>query len=206
MNATWTLRDATQADLPAIVAIYNQTIPGRMVTADLGPVSVEQRQVWFAAHSPDKHPLWVAERDIVKPDGLKAAGFPPVSSAPEGSDRNRSASSASDLSIEGATKRVVGWLSYSAFHSRAAYDMTAELSIYIDETERGRGLGRYLLERSIAHAPSIGVVNLVGLIFGHNTPSLALFERFGFARWGTLPDVAELDGVRRTLVIVGRTV
>ena len=201
MNATWTLRDATQADLPAIVAIYNQTIPGRMVTADLDPVSVEQRKAWFAAHSPDKHPLWVAERDIVKPDGLKAAGFPP-----EGSDQNRSASSASDLSIEGATKRVVGWLSYSAFHSRAAYDMTAELSIYSDEAERGRGLGRYLLERTIAHAPSIGVVNLVGLIFGHNTPSLALFERFGFARWGTLPDVAELDGVRRTLVIVGRTV
>jgi phosphinothricin acetyltransferase len=165
-TTTWTLRDATQADLPAIVAIYNQTIPGRMVTADLEPVSVEQRQAWFDAHSPDKHPLWVAERD----------------------------------------GRIVGWLSYSAFHSRAAYDMTSELSIYIDEAERGRGLGRYLLERAMAHAPSIGIVNLVGLIFGHNTPSLALFERFGFDRWGTLPDVAELDGVRRTLVIVGRTV
>ena len=33
------LRLATLDDLPAIVAIYNSTIAGRMVTADLEPVS-----------------------------------------------------------------------------------------------------------------------------------------------------------------------
>ncbi len=41
------LRPATEADLPAIVAIYNATIPGRMVTADTEPVSVDSRQPWF---------------------------------------------------------------------------------------------------------------------------------------------------------------
>ena len=35
------IRDAREADLPAIVAIYNATIPERMATADTEPVSVE---------------------------------------------------------------------------------------------------------------------------------------------------------------------
>jgi len=43
-------RAATEADLPAIVEIYNSTIPGRMVTADLEPVTVESRRAWFQAH------------------------------------------------------------------------------------------------------------------------------------------------------------
>jgi phosphinothricin acetyltransferase len=45
---------------------------------------------------------------------------------------------------------------------------------------------------------------LLGFIFGHNLTSLALFNKFGFARWGVLPKVALLDGVERDLVIVGR--
>ena len=36
--------------------------------------------------------------------------------------------------------------------------------------------------------------------------SVALFEGFGFSRWGHLPAIAELDGVARDLVIVGRRV
>ncbi|WP_233829975.1 GNAT family N-acetyltransferase [Paraburkholderia sp. ZP32-5] len=54
-------RDATLDDLPAIVAIYNSTIPSRQVTADLEPVSVDSRLGWFQAHGPEKRPLWVVE-------------------------------------------------------------------------------------------------------------------------------------------------
>jgi phosphinothricin acetyltransferase len=57
------LRDATEADLPAIVAIYNATIPGRMVTADTEPVSVASRVPWFQAHNPATRPLWVLTDD-----------------------------------------------------------------------------------------------------------------------------------------------
>lgn len=53
------VRDAAEADLPAIVAIYNATIPTRMITADLEPVTVESRRAWFAAHQPASRPLWV---------------------------------------------------------------------------------------------------------------------------------------------------
>jgi len=102
--------------------------------------------------------------------------------------------------------RIGGWLSFSSFYGRPAYDKTAEVSLYVHEAFRKRGLGSYLLAQAIGHAPAIGVDTLLGFIFGHNTPSLALFEKFAFARWGELPRVAALDGVERDLIIVGRRV
>ena len=161
------VRDATEADLPAIVAIYNATIPGGMVTADTQPVTVEARLPWFRAHSPDRRPIWVVEDE------------------------------------RGA---VCAWLSFSNFHPRPAYHPTAELSIYVAETHRRRGLGQFLLERAIARAPALGLKSLVGLIWGHNEPSLRLFAKYRFATWGHLPRVALLHGVERDLIIVGRRI
>ncbi|NJK54015.1 MAG: N-acetyltransferase [Leptolyngbyaceae cyanobacterium SU_3_3] len=57
------IRDAVEADLSAIVALYNSTIPTRIVTADIEPVSVESRLVWFHAHTATERPLWVMEID-----------------------------------------------------------------------------------------------------------------------------------------------
>ncbi|MGC6567416.1 MAG: GNAT family N-acetyltransferase, partial [Akkermansiaceae bacterium] len=54
------IRDATEADLPAIVAIYNESIPGGTSTADLKPITVEERQGWFSRFDPTRRPIWVA--------------------------------------------------------------------------------------------------------------------------------------------------
>jgi len=102
--------------------------------------------------------------------------------------------------------RIAGWLSFSSFYGRPAYSRTAELSIYVDEPYRKLALGSYLLAQAIDRAPSLHLDTLLGFIFGHNQPSLGLFEKFGFERWGELPRVALLDGVERDLVIVGRRV
>lgn len=55
------LRLAQPIDLAAIVAIYNGSIPGRMATADLEPVSVDTRRDWFASHQSENCPIWVVE-------------------------------------------------------------------------------------------------------------------------------------------------
>ena len=99
---------------------------------------------------------------------------------------------------------IAGWLSFSPFHPRAAYGHTAAIGIYVREDRRRAGIGVYLLEEALKQAPALGFRVLVGLIFGHNGPSLRLFERFGFERWGLLPGVARLDRQERDLVIVGR--
>ena len=55
------IRDAVEADLTAIVEIYNSTVPTRTVTADTEPVSVESRLAWFREHDSESYPIWVAE-------------------------------------------------------------------------------------------------------------------------------------------------
>ncbi|MES2323862.1 MAG: N-acetyltransferase family protein [Pseudomonadota bacterium] len=109
------------------------------------------------------------------------------------------------IQAEGS-EAVIGWMSYSNFYGRPAYAGTAELSIYIAEDWRGKGIGRYCLEQAIAFAPRIAVHTLLGFIFGHNVPSLALFKKFGFDTWANLPKVATLDGVERDLIILGKRV
>ena len=101
---------------------------------------------------------------------------------------------------------ILGWLSYSDFYGRPAYAGTAEISIYVQEEARGKGVGRYLLQQAIAWAPSLAVHTLLGFIFGHNRASLGLFETFGFERWAHMPRVANLDGCERDLVILGKRV
>ena len=57
------IRIAKIEDLGSIVEIYNQAIAVGQKTADLTPVSVEERKAWFEAHPADKYPILVAEQD-----------------------------------------------------------------------------------------------------------------------------------------------
>ncbi|HXD95420.1 MAG TPA: GNAT family N-acetyltransferase [Candidatus Acidoferrum sp.] len=164
--AAATIRDARDADLARIVAIYNEAIPGRRATADTEAVSVASRLSWFGEHTPARRPLWVAER----------AGV------------------------------IVGWLSFQSFYGRPAYAATAEVSVYVGGAAQRGGVGNQLLARAIERAPGLDLATLVAFVFGHNEPSLRLFERHGFERWGRLPRVARLDGVERDLLIFGRRV
>ncbi len=102
--------------------------------------------------------------------------------------------------------QVLAWLSFSSFYGRPAYAQTVELSLYVDESMRRRGIGTYLLTEAIAEAPNRNINRLLAFIFGHNQPSLTLFEKFGFQQWGRLPGVAQIDGIERDLVILGQKI
>jgi L-amino acid N-acyltransferase YncA len=69
------VRDAREADLPRIVAIYNEAIPGRRATADTEPVTVESRRAWFREHTPALRPLWVVEQGGVVVGWLSFQSF-----------------------------------------------------------------------------------------------------------------------------------
>jgi phosphinothricin acetyltransferase len=101
---------------------------------------------------------------------------------------------------------VQGWLSLRSFYGRPAYAATVEAGVYVDPVARRRGVARDLLGHALAAAPGLAIRTVLAFVFGHNAPSLTLFERAGFARWGLLPRVAELDGTERDLVILGRRI
>ncbi len=102
--------------------------------------------------------------------------------------------------------RYAGWMSFNNFYGRPAYDGCVEISIYLEETFRGKGLGKACLQRAIDEAPKLNIHSLLGFIFGHNTPSLNLFYQFGFSNWANFPSIADMDGIMRDLIIVGKKV
>ncbi len=161
-----TFNYATIDDLLFIVAVYNSTIKGRMVTADTEEVTVESRIGWFTAHNRQTRPLFIVNDN----------------------------------------DKQVGWLSYQDFYGRPAYNATAEISIYIEEQYRGKGYGRKILQYIIDTAEEYGIKTLLGFVFSHNAPSLKLFYSMGFTDFGNLKNIAVLDGIERSLTIVGKRV
>jgi len=99
-----------------------------------------------------------------------------------------------------------GWMSFNSFYGRPAYDGTVEVSIYLEESKRGKGLGKACLQKAIEAAPSLNIHSLLGFIFGHNEPSLKLFYQFGFEKWAHLPAIANMEGIMRDLIILGKKV
>ena len=108
--------------------------------------------------------------------------------------------------IENEAKEIVGWVSFQSFYGRPAYDATVEISIYLDPSQRGKGLGKQVLAYCINAAPKLGIKTILGFIFSHNEPSLKLFKHFGFEEWANFPNIANLDGVERSLTILGKRV
>jgi L-amino acid N-acyltransferase YncA len=108
--------------------------------------------------------------------------------------------------LEAKNKSILGWVSFQSFYGRPAYNATVEISIYLDPSARGKGIGKLALEYSTERAREFGVKTLLGFIFAHNDVSLRLFRSSGFEDWAYLPNIAILDGVERGLRILGKRI
>ncbi len=89
---------------------------------------------------------------------------------------------------------VSGYLSLSPYRDRPAMQRTAEISYYVDYAHHRQGIGTALMEHALADCPRLGRKVLIAIVLEWNSASIQLLERFGFERWGYLPDVAELSG------------
>jgi phosphinothricin acetyltransferase len=108
--------------------------------------------------------------------------------------------------VENESNEIIGWVSFQSFYGRPAYSATVEISIYLETKQRGKGLGKRILQYCIDNVSKFGIKTLLGFIFSHNEPSLKLFRSFGFEDWATLPNIAELDGQERGLKILGKRI
>lgn len=85
--------------------------------------------------------------------------------------------------------RVLGYATFGTFRVRPAYSRTVEHSIYVADEQRGRGVGRQLLEALIAEARVRGLHVMIGGIDGSNAASIAFHAAFGFEEVGRLREV-----------------
>ncbi len=94
--------------------------------------------------------------------------------------------------FEDSDGRVLGWSALNRFSIRPTYPSIAEVSVYVDETHRGRTVGAALFVELLAAAKRLGFRSLVSLTFEKNRPSLRGLEAAGFRRVGVLAEVAWL--------------
>ena len=82
-----------------------------------------------------------------------------------------------------------GWASLSRWSDRAAYHASVEISVYVDEKARGKGMGRALMEAIVAEARRLGHHTILARIAGDNPVSIHLHEALGFVMAGTVREV-----------------
>ncbi|MBX2962760.1 MAG: N-acetyltransferase [Cyclobacteriaceae bacterium] len=93
-----------------------------------------------------------------------------------------------------ADGELAGYCFLTYHKKRPAYDRTAEISIYLKPEFAGKGIGKASLKYLEDVAREIGLKNLVGVITGDNTSSMALFETAGFLKCAHFKNVGEKFG------------
>ena len=99
---------------------------------------------------------------------------------------------------------VVGWAALAPTSSRPCYVGVAEVSVYVAERARGRGVGRALLGRLIDESGAAGIWTLQAGVFPENRASLALHRACGFRTVGIRERIGKLDGAWRDVELLER--
>ena len=91
---------------------------------------------------------------------------------------------------------IAGWLSISPYRAgRGALRFTVEISYFVHNDYKKRGIGSQLLVYGINDARQLHYKTAIAIILDKNEASVKLVEKFGFHRWAFLPGVADFDGV-----------
>ena len=90
---------------------------------------------------------------------------------------------------------VVGYASLSPYRTKDAFKSTVELSIYIHEDYRGKGVASKLMAHILDHARVTDTLHtVVSVITAGNAASTVLHERFEFTYCGLTPQVGFKHG------------
>jgi L-amino acid N-acyltransferase YncA len=100
--------------------------------------------------------------------------------------------------------KLVGWAALTPVSSRCVYAGVAEVSIYVDERRRGKGIGTLLMDQLIKESEQEGIWTLQAGIFPENISSIELHKRSGFRVIGVRERIGNMDGVWRDNLILER--
>jgi len=89
---------------------------------------------------------------------------------------------------------IVAWASLSQWSDRCAYCDTAEISVYVREEYRGKGIGKQLMTAIIQEGKTAGLHTIIARIAGSNKISADLCKSFGFQYIGTMREVGKKFG------------
>ena len=85
--------------------------------------------------------------------------------------------------------QVIAYAYASTYYARTAYDWTTELSIYLHEDVRGRGLGNQLYDALEEELEKRGFLRFLACIAVPNEASIAMHEKRGYVQVAHFPKV-----------------
>lgn len=99
---------------------------------------------------------------------------------------------------------TIGWATLWPVSDRCAYAGVAEVSVYVANDARGKGVGKMLLRELVSASEQLNIWTLQAGIFTENTPSIVLHEKCGFRRIGIREKLGALHGEWKDIMLMER--
>ena len=98
--------------------------------------------------------------------------------------------------VAASEDKILGWAALSPVSSRCVYGGVAEVSVYIHENTRGKGIGKSLMQQLIQESEKAGYWTIQSGIFPENKASIQLHEKVGFRFMGKRERIGKTtDGI-----------
>lgn len=100
--------------------------------------------------------------------------------------------------------KIVGWAALTPVSGRCVYAGVAEISVYVNDKAKGKGLGKQLLQKLIEESEANNIWTLQAGIFPENIASIKIHEYCGFRTIGIRERIGQMNGKWRDTVLMER--
>lgn len=101
-------------------------------------------------------------------------------------------------------ENIIGWAALTPVSGRCVYGGVAEISVYVAENTRGKGVGKDLLKSLIENSEANKFWTLQAGIFPENIASIKIHEANGFRIIGKREKIGQMNGIWRDTILLER--
>jgi len=145
---------------------------------------------------------WPEVKNIYE-EGIDTGNATFQQSAPAWEDWNKSHLESCRIIVKDGDN-ILGWAALTPVSDRCVYAGVAEVSVYINATARGKGVGKLLLKKLVQESEDHNIWTLQAGIFPENTASIKIHEACGFRLLGTREKIGKMNGTWRDTILMER--
>ena len=146
---------------------------------------------------------WQEVKEIYE-EGIATGNATFQSAAPDWDEWDQSHVKNSRIVAVDDASNILGWAALTPVSGRCVYAGVAEVSVYVSDKARGKGIGKSLLKELIRQSEQNGFWTLTAGIFPENEASLKIHQQAGFKVLGIRERIGKMNGEWRNTVLLER--